>query len=30
VERNLSTGEYDFEKAKTQLNETLIDILQKL
>jgi len=30
VERNLATGEYDFEKARQKLNETLFDILQKL
>ena len=30
VERNLATGEDDFEKAKLILNETLLDILQKL
>lgn len=30
VERNLATGEYDFEKAKDKLNETILDILQKL
>ncbi|MCW3125729.1 MAG: mqnB [Bacteroidetes bacterium] len=30
VERNLATGLYDYEKAKTSLNDTLLDILQKL
>jgi hypothetical protein len=30
VERNLATGEYDFEIARRKLNETLLDILQKL
>jgi hypothetical protein len=30
VERNLATGEYDFDQAKEKLNETLLDILQKL
>jgi futalosine hydrolase len=30
VERNLATGDYDFEKAKVKLNETILDILQKL
>ena len=30
VERNLATGECDFEKAKEKLNETILDILQKL
>ena len=30
VERNLATGEYDFDRAKEKLNETLLDILQKL
>ena len=30
VERNLTNGLYDHEKAKTNLNETLLDILQKL
>lgn len=30
VERNLATGEHDFEKAKEKLNETILDILQKL
>ena len=30
VERNLATGENDFEKARQTLNETLLDILQKL
>ena len=30
VERNLSTGEFDFEEAKQKLNDTLFDLLQKL
>ena len=30
VERNLASGDYDFEKAKQKLNETLFDILQKI
>jgi hypothetical protein len=30
VERNLATGENDPEKAKQKLNETLLDIIQKL
>ena len=30
VERNLATGESDFDKAREKLNETLLDILQKL
>ena len=30
VERNLTTGLYDHEKAKKSLNDTLLDILQKL
>jgi hypothetical protein len=30
VERNLATGTYDHESAKTKLNDTLLDILQKL
>ena len=30
VERNLSTGEFDFEEAKVKLNDTLFDLLQKL
>lgn len=30
VERNLATGEYDVEKARQKLNDTLFDILQKL
>jgi hypothetical protein len=30
VERNLATGEYDPEKARQKLNDTIFDILQKL
>ena len=30
VERNLSTKEHDYAKAQKSLNDTLLDILQKL
>jgi hypothetical protein len=30
VERNLATGEADFDKARLKLNETIFDVIQKL